>query len=176
MARSRWPVLLGALWAIILSSANPEVTPVVNIRYTPPLLELLLPTFDKAIGSVDFRYGLDGLVSQEFSSPATFSGTQGWIYSDSNGTTGNEELVWAYAIIYDVKGKAVKETWRSSAYAGKTGPDKKCNIDTKTQKNMRTIFKSFSHGPFTRQRGGFQAFVPDDRVNFAQDGKLYIKP
>lgn len=176
-------VLPGVVWVIILSSAEQEVTPTVTIQYSPPSLQLLLPNYDKAVSKVEFRYGLNGLVSQEFSSPATFSATQGWVFTDSNGTTGNEELVWAYAVIYDAKGKAVKETWYSSAYAA--GPRSVSCLPTHRIPGavlFRDDFNSLLYSNWhplvgiIGYHGGFQAFVPDDKVNFVLDGKLYIKP
>ncbi|KAK3767430.1 hypothetical protein RRG08_032105 [Elysia crispata] len=178
-----WGILSGVVWAAVLPSADTEVTPVVHIRYAPPLLELLLPSFDKTIESVDFRYGLNGLVSQEFSSPANFSATQGWIFTDSSGTTGSEEMVWAYAVIYDVVGKPVKETWRTSAYAAMPRsvsclPNQRIPGAVLFRDDFNSLEYSKWH-PLVGvigYRGGFQAFVPDDRVNFVLNGKLHIKP
>ncbi|GFN88841.1 hypothetical protein PoB_001534700 [Plakobranchus ocellatus] len=114
--RCLWQVFTASLWIFIESSASTEVTPTVNIRYAPPSLELLLPTTDSNIGSVDFRFGLDGLLSKEFSAPGSLSG-QGWKYSTSNQSISDAELVWAYAVIYDANGHPAEETWYTTAYA-----------------------------------------------------------
>ncbi|GFO29993.1 reverse transcriptase [Plakobranchus ocellatus] len=73
---------------------------------------------DSNIGSVDFRFGIDGLHSKKFSAPGFLSG-QGWKYSISNQNFNGAELVWAYAVIYDVKGHPAKETRCTTAYAEK---------------------------------------------------------
>ncbi|GFO29987.1 hypothetical protein PoB_005649200 [Plakobranchus ocellatus] len=44
---------------------------------------------------------------------------QGWKYSISNLDISDAELVWAYAVIYDVNGHPAEETWYTTAYAGK---------------------------------------------------------
>ncbi|GFO09008.1 beta-1,3-glucan-binding protein 1 [Plakobranchus ocellatus] len=212
--RCLWQVFTASLWIFMESSAWTEATPTVNIRFAPPLLEFLLPTTDSNIGSVDFHFGFDGLLSNElfgrgylsardsnigsadfrfgldrllserFSAPGSLHAGHGWKYRICNQNINGAELVMAYAVIYDVNGNPAERTRYTTAYAAL--PRSVSCLPTRRIPGaviFRDDFNSLEYSKWQPQVGmiggynsEFQAYVPDKRVLFTRDGKLYIKP
>ncbi|CAG5128872.1 unnamed protein product, partial [Candidula unifasciata] len=153
----------------------------VVIWQTPPSLHLSLPSTDKSIGAVRFHYTIN---NREYQAQATQTG-EGWRYTIPQLLPGVAGVFHVYAVVYDVEGKHLLTTAKSSLELDRTS--QVARLPTRRLRGaayFRDDFNSLSRSNWDIEvsmyggwNGEFQVYTNDPKNVFTRGGgSLYLKP